>query len=97
MRAAARYGGAPAWVQPLYECAADYLYRLELGLLEPHDVPVGWCDLVVAVKTGISEARADSAKRGGNGGARAAPMTEQRKVIEAAKARMAARQTGKEG
>lgn len=93
MRAAARYGGAPAWVQPLYECAADYLYRLELRLLDASDVPSDWSDLVVAVKAGISEARTDSAKKGGNGGARAAPMSEQRKVIEAAKARMATQQT----
>lgn len=92
MRAAARYGGAPAWVQPIYECAADFLYRLKTGLMGPDDVPAEWHDLVIAVKAGFAEARSDAAKKGGGGGgARPGPMSEQRQVIEAARARMAER------
>ena len=63
MRAAARYGNAPAWIEPIYSQAADLLWRLELGLIAPGDVPAPWDDVVVAVKAGIEEARADNAKR----------------------------------
>lgn len=89
MRAAARYGGAPAWVQPVYECAADMLYRLKLGLMCAGDVPAEWADIIVAVKAGFSEARADAAKRGGSGApTRVATADEQKRVILAARERM---------
>lgn len=94
MRAAARYGGAPAWVQPVYECAADYLYRLKTGLMGPDDVPAEWHDLVIAVKAGYAEARSDAAKKGGGQPTRIATADEQKRVILAAREKMKARGQG---
>ena len=94
MRAAARYGGAPAWIEPVYGQAADMLWRLELGLIAPGDVPSPWDDLIVAAKAGIEEARADSAKRKpGASPTKVASQSERAQFLE----RLKAQQAGKEG
>ena len=93
MRAAAQYGGAPAWIEPIYEMGAALVYRLEFGLISSDDIEPPWDDVVVAVKTGFESARA-AASKGGAGGKRPvtptknASATERREAILAAQKRM---------
>lgn len=92
MRAAAQYGGSPAWVEPIYATAADMVYRLEFGLLVASDVPAPWDDLVIAAKAGLEGAKADRMKKssGGSGGQviKRASQTEREQAIRAAQERL---------
>lgn len=95
MRAAAQYGGAPAWIEPIYEMGAALLYRLEFGIISSDDIEPPWDDVVVAVKAGFEAAKASAAKGGGGGSKR--PMTptkiasqsERQAAIAAAQKRLA--------
>ena len=95
MRAAAQYGGAPAWIEPIYEQSLDLVYRLEFGLLHPNDIEPPWDDLLIAAKAGIESKRAGA--RGSKSGAVATPIasqTERAKAIKAAQEEMKRRQGG---
>lgn len=93
MRAAAQYGGAPAWIEPIYEMGAALVYRLEFGLISSDDIEPPWDDIVIAVKAGFEMSKASA--RGGSGGKRPpvsptknASATERQEAILAAQKRM---------
>ena len=95
MRAAAQYGGAPAWVEPIYEQSLDLVYRLQFGLLLPDDIEPPWDDLLIAAKVGMESKQASA--RGSKSGAVATPIASQNeraKAIKAAQEEMRRRQGG---
>lgn len=94
MRAAAQYGGAPAWVEPIYEQSLDLVYRLEFGLLHPNDIEPPWDDLLIAAKAGIESKRAGASKSKGAVATPIASQNERARAIKAAQEEMKRRQGG---
>lgn len=63
-------------MEPLYELAADFAWRIDAGLMRADDIPPGWEDRIAAYKLGFTEGQTDrlqqqreelEAQRGGGG------------------------------
>lgn len=46
-------------MEPLYELAADFAWRLDAGLMTADDIPPGWGDIVAFYKLGFTEGQTD--------------------------------------